>query len=320
MSETTARITVESPVAKPPVLPPTPPPRGPATGSDFFAGLAAIYAVPPNVGACDSGRLKPEVTARVLWIINDIRAHHDLPPVTYAAEDEGGVMAASLMSAANAQMSHTPPPNWTCFTKAGADASANSDLFVGIGGGLAYVSNDDIVIGWLTDIYNRTANSVGHRRWLLFPFLNSVAYGRVGAPSAITKRIDAASIRVMNPAAGSVPAALPEVVAYPWHDYPARYFNAKALLSFSVIADKSTAFGGNSEVDFSSAQVTIQPRGGAPLAVSSVQADNDGIGLPNNFQFAAEGLQPNLYYDVTIAGARVSGVAKDYHYWFRIVP
>ncbi len=315
-------IVTPTPTPSPSISPtptPTPTSNEPATGSDFFSSIALLYTVQPDIAACQAGQLKPEVGARVLATLNDIRAHHDLPPVTYAGAEEAAVQQSALMMAANGQLSHTPPTSWNCYTNAGAAAAGQSNIYLGMGGGLRYSQDADILIGWLTDVDNLVANNIGHRRWLLYPFLATVSYGRVAGRYQTTNRADAASIKVINSAQNTA-GPLPDFVAYPFEDYPARYFNTAALLSFGVIANKSSNFGANSAVNFSGATITVRPRGGAALAVSNVAWDNDGYGLPNNLQWNVAGLAANTTYDVTINGVIVGGSPRNYSYYFRLVP
>jgi uncharacterized protein YkwD len=304
-----------------PVPTPTPTPVStePVNGAEFFASIATLYSVQPNIGTCTAGTQKPEVGQRALAVLNDIRGYHRLPPVTYATADEAAEMQASLMMAANAQLSHTPPTSWLCYTGLGATAAGNSNLYLGMGGGLSYLRNDDIMIGWLTDTNNLVANSVGHRRWLLYPFLSTVAYGRVAGRYQTSNKADAASLKVINTAQAS-PASLPDIVAYPYEDYPARYYANGALFSFGVIANKSSAFGANASVNYAAATVSVRQRGGAALAVSNISFDNDGFGLPNNLQWSVAGVAANTIYDVTIDKVNVGGTLKTYTYFFRIVP
>lgn len=301
---------------------PTPAPGStePANGAEFYSSIATLYSVQPDLSTCRAGTLKPEVGARVLAVLNNIRAFHRLPPVSYASGDEANVMQSALMQAANGSLSHTPPSSWNCFTSAGSTASAQSNLYIGLGNGLNYTRNDDIVIGWLTDIDNVVIDSVGHRRWLLYPFLSTVSYGRVAGRYQLSNKADAAAIKVINTTQAS-PASLPDFVAYPYEDYPARYFANGALFSFGVIANKSSNFGSpNPTVNFASATIEVRERGGGTLAVSRRAFDNDGYGLPNNLQWAVAGLRTNVVYDVTISNVNVGGTARTYTYFFRIVP
>lgn len=306
-----------------PAPPPTPSPvatvNEPATGADFTTSVAQLYAAAPNIAACQTGQLKPAVGARVLAVLNDIRARHGLPAVTYAPADEAASMQSALMMAANGQLSHTPPADWKCYTGAGATAAGQSNIYLGYGSGLRYSQDADIMIGFLTDVDNLVANNIGHRRWLLYPFLSSVAYGRVAGAEATRGRADGASIKVINTTQNTA-GPLPDFVAYPYQDYPARYFANGALLSFSVIADKTRNFGANAQVRFANASITVRPRDGAALTIGNIAYDNDGYGLSNNLQWSVAGLAANTTYDVTIGNVVVAGVPKTYSYYFRLTP
>lgn len=301
-----------------PTATPTPTSTEPATGSDFLSSVALLYSAQPNIAACQAGTLKPEVGARVLAALNDIRARHKLPAVTYAPADEPASQQSALMMAANGQLSHFPPTSWNCYTTAGATAAGQSNIYLGMGG-LRYSQDADILIGFLTDTNNVTANNIGHRRWLLYPFLSTIAYGRVAGVWQTNNRADGASIKVINTTQNTA-GPLPDYVAYPFEDYPARYYENGALLSFGVIANKTSNFGANSAVNFANATITVRARGGAALTVSNVSFDNDGFGLPNNLQWSVAGLTNNTTYDVTINNVVVSGAARNYSYYFKLVP
>ena len=291
----------------------------PAPG-DFFTAAAALYTTAPDIAGCQPGLLKPAVTQQVLQTLNAVRALHRLPPATYSPTDEPGTQQSALMQAANGQLSHTPPTSWRCYTAAGADASGSSNLYGGMGAGLSLISDEQVIAGWLTEVNNIIAENVGHRRWLLDPFLGSIAYGRVAGAHATSTRADAAAMKVFNTAGAAGPSGtLPDFVAWPFEDYPARLFDARALLSFGVISNKTNKWA-NNNVDFSNAAITVRQRGGATLTVSRVSYDTLGYGLPNNIQFAVSGLQPNIYYDVTIDRVAVGGAQRSYSYFFRIIP
>lgn len=316
-----AVVTAPTPTPTPsptptPAATPTPTPAPAATG--FTASAAALYTAAPDIASCQPGQLSSQTTAAALASLNAIRALHRLPAVTYSQVDEAAAQQAALMQAANDQLSHTPPTSWKCYTSAGAAGSGSSNLYLGYGDGLQFQTDEQILAGWLTDVNNVTADNVGHRRWLLSPFLGTVAYGRVVGASPTQGRGDAAALKVFNNQGANPAGTLPPFVAYPFEDYPARYFNTGALLSFGVVAGAANS-AANAQVNFAAATVTVQQRGGGTLAVSKQSSDNQGYGLPNNLQFAVAGLQLNTYYDVTITGVTGGGAKASYSYYFRIV-
>lgn len=325
-SQSSGTVTSPTVVATPTPAPspsPTPTPVAttaePATGADFTTSVAQLYAAQPNIAGCQAGQLKQAVRDRVLAVLNDIRARHGLPAVTYALSDEAASMQSALMMAANGQLSHTPPTDWKCYTGAGATAAGQSNIYLGFGSGLRYSQDADIMVGYLTEIDNLVANNIGHRRWLLYPFLSSIAYGRVAGTEATRGRADGSSIKVINTTQNTT-GPLPDFVAYPYQDYPTRYYATGALLSFSVIADKTRNFGANAQVRFANASIAVRARDGAALTVGNIAYDNDGYGLSNSLQWSVAGLAANTTYDVTISNVVVAGTPKTYSYYFRLTP
>lgn len=297
------------------------PASGTATGPDNVAAAAALYVSPPSAANCVSGQLKPTVTAQVLALVNGIRALHRLPPVGYSSVDEPSAQAASLMMAANGALNHTPPTTWKCYTDLGATGAGSSDLAGAFQTGNVALQSDDAILGGLMDeVSNIVANNVGHRRWILDPFATTFSYGRTIVSGSTGQILDFAALKVFN-TTGTAPAGgtRPAFVAYPYGDYPARYFKTNSLLSFGVIASAASRYA-NTSVSYANATVRVAVHGGADLVVSNISSDTAGYGLPNNLQFAVAGLTTGTSYDVTIANVSVNGVAKSYSYSFRIVP
>lgn len=274
-----------------------------------------MYDVQPNIPGCSTGTLKASVRTEMLTRVNALRALHGLPAVTYSDADNAQVDESSLMQAANNTLSHTPPTSWLCYTATGSTGAGSSNLIGGWGSGLPWSSEDDYLGLWLTE---GGSASIGHRRWILDPFLGKIAYGRVAQQLPSGSRSDAASMKVFSFAsAPPTPTGLPAFVAYPYGNYPVRYFGTGDYLSFSVVANTGSRFA-NSGVSFASATITVS-NGSTNLAVTDVSNDNQGYGLPNSIQWRVTGLQANVSYTVTISG--VSGAPQtSYQYTFRVVP
>lgn len=317
-----------TPSAPAPTPSPTPTPTvsvpaAPARPASWAAGAAALYTTAPNVPACQTGTLAQSVKDDVLLRMNALRALHNLAPVTYNSADDAQVMQSSLMMAANGALDHTPPNTWKCWTQTGYDGSSSGNLYGGtISPYLVWSTEDDFIGGWLTEVNNLLVDNVGHRRWMLDPFLTKIAYGRVAQVLSDGSRTDAATLKVFNFTGGSpAPSNVPAYVAYPQGDYPARWFDTRALLSLTVIANPgSRGASANASVDFSKATISVRDPAGTAMGVSSISFDNIGYGVPNNLQWKVAGLQQNVSYQVTIAGVVVSGATRSYDYSFRIVP
>jgi uncharacterized protein YkwD len=293
---------------------PGPSPTGTPTpsGGVLPAALAALYSVQPDVAGCRAGSLTASAKADVLARLNAIRALHRLPAVTYSEADDAQTAESSLMMVANNQLSHTPGANWLCYTAAGAAGAGSGNLFSSTSS--AGFTDDQYLGGWLTE---GGSAKLGHRRWMLDPFLGRTSYGRVSTRLADGRISDAATLKVFDFTGGTVtPSGLPGFVAYPFGDYPARYADAGAFLSFSVVggAGGRTASSG---VRFTNARIAVTT-GNTGMTVSDVTHDNDGYGLPNNLQWRVAGLQPGVTYTVQITG--VTGAPQaEYSYTFRIV-
>lgn len=299
---------------------PTPSAIAPSLASSW-SNVTNLFSVQPDVPNCKTGTLKQAVRDDVLARLNAIRALHRLPAVSYAGADDEQTMQSSLMMAANAQLNHTPPNTWKCWSQTGYDGSSSSNLYGGtVSPYLVYSTEDDFLAGWLTEVNNLIADNVGHRRWMLDPFLGKISYGRVAQVLSDGSRTDAATLKVFSFTGGvATPGGIPDYVAYPYGDYPAKYFDTRALLSFSVLASKTTRGGANASVDFSKATITVTNAAGTSLAVSGSSFDNIGYGVSNNLQWKVAGLAANTSYTVTIANVIVGGAAQTYTYPFRIV-
>ncbi|ESQ80308.1 CAP domain-containing protein [Asticcacaulis sp. YBE204] len=283
----------------------------------YASKAAALYRVAPDIGGCKSGELTAAEKQKALDTVNDIRRLHALPPVVYDPAGDEEVMQISLMTAANGQLSHSPSKDWRCYSPAGAKGANSGNLHGGlISPYLSFDSTEAIVIGWVTDALNAVPDNVGHRRWILDPFLKQIAFGRVSGATA-GGMTEGAAMKVIYPSS-SATTTKAEFVAYPYGDYPAKYFDPKALLSFGAIIDTSSSWN-NQAVDYSNAKVTITRRGGGAMSLGKIAYDNYGFGMPNNLQVQTPALSYGVYYDVSITNVKVRGVPRDYSYWFRIV-
>ncbi|MEO5938886.1 MAG: hypothetical protein ABIQ43_07735 [Sphingomonas sp.] len=168
--------------------------------------------------------------------------------------------------------------------------------------------------GWLRE---GGSASIEHGRWILDPFLGKVSYGRVSLVLGDGSRASAASMKVFNFSGGvAVPSGVPGFVAYPYGDYPARYFQRTDYLSFTAVANTGGTFGANGSVRFNGATIRVTGPSGT-LAVTDVASDNDGYGVANSVQWRVTGLQSGVTYAVTISA--VTGAPQSsYIYAFRI--
>jgi uncharacterized protein YkwD len=278
---------------------------------DQTGACVPMYAVTPDAATCRVGTLSDATRQNALSAINQIRQLHGLDAVVYDRASDDLVMNASLMMLANGALNHAPPNSWKCYSAAGATGAQTSNLSTT---GASTPPEGDFIL-WLTDSISLSGNVLGHRRWLLDPFLTQMAYGR--ADQGTTAYGGMSVVRVIYNTV-TTQNSTATFVAYPFHDYPAKYHAQGALLSFSVIADSKNK-AASASVDFSAAQIAVVRRGGSAVGVSSVSHDNLGYGLQNNLQFSIGTLAYNTIHDVTISNVLVGGLARSYSYWFRVV-
>jgi len=308
---------------------PTFAPSGALTAGDTrgWSRVASLYDQPPDLANCAPGALRSEAKASFLAAFNALRARHGLAPVRYNASADRAAGEAAMMMAANEALSHDPPPSWKCWTAEGAAAAGSSNLLGGVSSPyLAYEDDNAILAEWLIE---GDGDEIGHRRWLLDPYLDQTALGRFITVLPGGVRVDSAVMKVFDfPGAsrddswggGSgrprSPTTTPAFVAWPQGDYPAMFFSPRARLSFSISEDPDDgdAFGA---IDFSQAAVAISD-GAQMLPVRDRLWDNEGYGVANSLSWRVDGIVPGRTYAVTISGIR--GAPQDrYAYTFRIL-
>jgi hypothetical protein len=210
-----------------------------------FAAPAVVAAQwNGNVAAGSAGVLGESYVAAIVARVNDYRWMAGLPGgVTLDPTENSEAQLATLMMAANDQLSHSPPPTWLDYSAAGSVAAAHSDLTLGASG----TSAIDL---YMTD--SGAGNTfVGHRRWVLYPSTRTMGVGDIPGQSN--------ALFVVQPELSPAP----EVTAVAWP--PAGFVPATLMpLRWSLQA------GANA--DFSNATVTVTENG-APQ-VTEILSDN----------------------------------------------
>jgi uncharacterized protein YkwD len=284
---------------------------------DVFA--ASSMSTTPDINNCYAGKLSTSFRNEFLNEINTIRTLHGLPIIQYDYAHEDEMMQTALILAANNILTHYPDSNTTCYSDIGAVGAKTSSLVMGVRWNMYDYSPTESIIGWLNDKFNVVTNSVGHRRWILDPFLQKSAYGSVNAPSIKDTQfpyVVATSHKTVYSTRNATTTAL-GVIAYPYHDYPAKYFADGVPLSISILIDQNS-FWANQNVDYSKAELVVTQRGGAIQNISNISYDNIATGIPNNIQFNFDDLKNNVIYDVKLSNVLVNGTPKDYSYWFKV--
>lgn len=201
------------------------------------------------VGTCVAGGTSQQYKDAALQRINWYRAMAGVPGLTgLDATYSTQAQSAALMMSANGQLSHTPPPSWTCYTAAGATAAGKSNICLGYN-----LTDDPGCIRAYMDDTGSNNTVVGHRRWLLYPQTQTMGTGDVvsGGGFLYANAVWVQDSHIFDPR----PATRENFVAWPPPDY-VPYELAYARWSFSYPG-----------ADFSSATVTMQS-GGASISLN----------------------------------------------------
>lgn len=272
----------------------------------------------PDINNCYAGKLSAKFRNEFLNELNTVRALHGLPSITYDYAREDEMMQTALILAANNILTHYPEPHTDCYSYIGALGARTSNLEMGVRANMYDNPPADTIRSLIHDYFNVMANNVGHRLWMLNPFLQKSAYGSVNAPSFRDTRfpyVVGTSIKVVYPFNNATTAPL-GVIAYPYHNYPAKYYMAGSILSISVLTDQKNFFA-NRNVDYAKATVVVTERSsGAKQKISNIRYEN--IGIPNHIQFNFDDLKLNVIYDVKLSNVMVNGQPKEYSYWFNV--
>lgn len=249
--------------------------------------------------------------------LNEVRARHGLPAVSYDASEDGPAAEAAMYMVANKQLTHSPASNGLCYTANAARLAGSSNLdMLWTSGSTEGTPSRNAILDYLID---DGVDSLGHRRWVLYPFLNKTTYGRVdGQPSGTTSMYMASVLKVIGNTAANVSSMSNDFVAYPYGNYPKAEFGKSWFLSFSVLASKTNAgANGRSQANLDGATVSVSA-GGNALAIGEQSVDYSGYGLANALQWKVSGLQDNTDYTVTISNVVVNGVTRQFQYSFRL--
>lgn len=281
------------------------PPPGPTFPQPV--GINDIYDILPDIQTCYEGVLKDSEKQKALEELNFIRSLHGLNPVSYDYEDDIYTAKAALIIVTNEEMNHHPDQSYKCWTEEGEFGSSRSNLYMSWGWEDKIPKSEDFVIGWIID---EGVESLGHRRWMLFPFLSNTSYGRVDILG-----FTGAVIKVVN---DEINPSNVDFVAYPYEEYPRNLFLKNWYLSFSVIADRYNLWN-NEKVDFSDTTIEIHNENGKTLQLNSIYYDKEGYGIPNNLQWKVNEIKYGIKYTVNIINVKVLGINKNYEYWFNLI-
>jgi len=290
--------------------------------SKKMVSLNSIYEKLPNIKKRYPGKLKPTERKVALKLFNIIRKLHYLKPVFYSSFYDSETEDASLLMVANNLMSHHPPRSVYFWSQKAARGSSTGNLFKGTFYDKTY-STPFYISGWVID---PGVFSLGHRRWMLDPFLKFISYSRVdGKPLSYLRnnlKVSAATIKVIGcKEENFYTGEKLDYVAYPYLEYPSRLFDQNWFLSFSILFDKSFRWGNNKKnINYSRVQISvIEKETGKKMRVHSIVKKYNYYAIPNSLQWKVAGLEKNKSYKVFLKGILVNKKLKSYHYYFKLL-
>ena len=286
--------------------------EGNLTGNEIFDHY---FEQDPDLSRCYEGILKDARKKEVLDYVNYVRSLHNLPSVSYDYSSDIQMQKAALIGLANETIIHDPPTSSKCYSQEGADGCSLGNLSIA-GNTISYPNQTDIDVidGFMKEL---NSTSIGHRRWLLYPFLKYTSYGRtIGKPDNARFYYSTSALKIGYDETQDADISEIPFVAYPYGEYPSKLFETNCFLSFSVVLEESRMWGA---VDFASTTVVVKNGAGTGMVVTSMSYEYNGSGLPNSIKWKVSGLEKNVSYTISIDNVFVKGVKKDFQYEFKIV-
>lgn len=204
---------------------------------------------------CRPGRLADTSTRRQLQAINFARRMTGLAKVDLDPSTVEHAQAAALIMTAKHAVSHYPPRDWPCWTRRGYEAAAQSNLYEG----KRRQSNSDKIEAYLDD-WGGNNHRVGHRRWLLYPYLAAVGIGGT----------DRANVTHLFGTPFDATAPNPQWVAWPSAGWFPNKLDPRGRWSLSSGADGT---------DFSQARVSVT-FDDKPVKGIKLRTPDNGVGKP----------------------------------------
>ncbi|HSV40912.1 MAG TPA: CAP domain-containing protein [Nocardioidaceae bacterium] len=182
---------------------------------------------------------------RTIRAVNFMRTLAGLDPVALDRNLSGQAQKAALIQYYQGYLSHAPSSSARCYSQDGAVAAGRSNLAVGFEGARA-------VRAYMRDGGGNT--HVGHRRWIMDPYTETMGHGQVGGYEAL---------HVMGPFSKRNPA--PRHLSWPPAGWVPKQLEPRRRWSFSIP---------RKDVSFDHAQVRLT-RGRKSLAVQQYQPQPD---------------------------------------------
>ena len=258
-----------------------------------------LYTEVPNVENCEAGKLTELAKNRALKAVNQIRGLHGLSPLEYISRYDNQMQEASLIQEANNFPGHYPESSSKCYTEEGYEGSASSNL----AGGTKNRDPAASMIKLTADAYNRGhLASVGHRRYILNPFVTYFSYGQV-------ENIAAQKVARFLKEPFFIPQINVDFIAFPYGTYPRILLHGDPYWSFNIIVDKKNRWN-NAGDFFENATITVtQVSNKKQLLIYNPYVRSSFI------SWKVEGWEHDTLYEVNIDNVTLNdGTTRDFSY------
>jgi len=257
---------------------------------DFFDDVyVPAFSVPigwtGDPTTCDAGTTSQAYIDASFDLINYFRAMVKLLPVVNDVSKNAASQEAALMMSVNNNLSHSPPPQWQCYTADGANAAGSSNIALGATGPRA-------IALYIRDPGASNA-AIGHRRWILHPPRASFGIGSVGSGTK-----DANALWVF---AGTTTRPPTDIVAWP----------PRGFVPYQVVYPRwSFSLNSAPGADYSSASVHMTENG-VPISLNIVSneetryGDNTLVWEPSGLGFSAG--QADRVFDIEVSNVSNAG-------------
>lgn len=235
---------------------------------------------------CDAGTVSAEINDKIFQRVQYFRLAVGLSnTLTENSDQSAKAQDAALMMKSNGTLDHFPPASWSCYTDDGSEAAGRSNL--------AMWKNAEAVDLYISEPGDANG-PVGHRRWLLWPRLNSMGVGNT----------DISNVLWVVGNSGTAPSDAPDFIAWP----PADYVPGNLVYprwSFSITG-----------ADFSQTTVSMVDEMGNTVSIemedlNTVYGDPTIVWVP---QGISTNVSEDTAYLVKLTNVEVNGELEDFEY------
>ncbi|MEO9892584.1 CAP domain-containing protein [Aurantibacter sp.] len=235
---------------------------------------------------CDAGSITDGIMSKIFQRVHYFRLAVGLNnTLTENSGQSAKAQEAALMMKSNQELDHFPPSSWSCYTDDGSEAAGKSNL--------AMSKNAEAVDLYISE--PGSANGpVGHRRWLLWPRLQSIGVGNT----------DNSNVLWVVGNSGTAPEDQPDYIAWP----PAEYVPNNLVYprwSFSIKG-----------ADFSQTTVSMVDEMGNSVSITmedlnTVYGDPTIVWVPQNINTNET---EDTAYVVNLTDVEIDGELENFEY------